>query len=739
MSALSHPRVARLVLALCVALVAAGVRIAYQVRIAPTESSAAASGWHTFDGDSLYHVRRVARAIDEGGVAARDGRLGWPEFRAAGAPIPWPPVYDAALAQVARPFVPDGDGSRAFVLRLVCSAPVLFGALAAAAAAWATARLAGLGAGLAAGLLLAFSFASVRYSHWGMGDHHAAVSALLVLLAAGLGRALEPAQLKSVAGSLRRGLLLGALAAALLGTWVASLPQVLALSTWTVARVVCGRAQRSGLVALGLGLHLAPAVLLGLLARSSPWPADELVALSWLHALVFLPGALALAAAGLAGPAALARWGAALVFGAGAAGIGAWAGWGAEGLAWAGGGTTFMGSIAESQPLDGAAGWSKWLGYGIWLLPLAWLAALAGVVRGRAALAPWVLLAIPAVPLALAQRRFAEGLAPVAAVLLAWAAAAALQRALPLGTRRRLAPVLLTLLALGAQAGTVAGSIRAAGNGLAPPETPELERRRGLIELLERCRPLWPGAMLAQWDLGHVIEWYAARPSVATGFGSYLSRSLFLAPWRVFAAENLAEAERQLEALDVELVLVTSHYTSYLGAQARALGLPEEWLAGGWKQGLGARLAGYAGAPGQGVGFLRQVLVAAPEFRDRTDFAAATGLDLPPTGRVYQRVRGARVQREVGPGQRLEVSCRVHFPGEALLWRSAATAVGPDGEPVAGTATVVVPYASDLPAGDGRLEGAIRWRVVGTDGVLDQGELQVPEAAIRAGDSVRIQ
>lgn len=753
MSALPDRRVGRLLLAaLVAACVALGVRLAYQSRLAPTAAEDTPGAWHAWDPDTLYHARRVTQALEQGGVAGRDERLGWPEFKeVGGGPVPWPPVYDALLAASARPFVPDDDRAPGFVERWVATVPMFCAALTAALVALAVGRMMGALFGLGAGLLQALAFASVRYSYWGMGDHHAAVTAATACLALGLGRSLEPERLSSVPGSLRRGVMLGVLVAALLGTWVAALVQVGALSLLLQLRLGFARERRAGIAALGLGLHLAGAACLVPVCMGSPWPAGELLALSWAHPCLLLLAALPLGILARANGApqssrsrlfGLLMAVEAALLGAFFMGLplpGLLGEWSQSALAWAGGGNRFMGSIQESQPLHGFTEWSRWLGYGIWLLPMAWCAACWASIKGRAALAPWVVLALPLGLMALQQRRFTEALVPMLAVLLFWSLGALLGR-----VRKRVPGGVglgLVLLVFGLHAQTVRGVLRGFRQGLEPTRSAELERARGVADLLQRSRELWPGALLAQWDMGHAVEWFAQRPTVATNFGSYLSEDGFLAPWRFFLTEDEDQAAEQLAELEVELVLITSRFAHNLESMVRAVH-PEQqqaWLWGEdggaplWHGSLGGRLLGIAGQqPGAGVGFLRQVLVAAPEFKDRGSSGALAGLELPTVGRLYQRVRGALVETRLEPGESLRISLRVEFPGEALFW--SADCVG-DGQ---GWGRLRVPYASDLPAGEGRLVGPIRWRVTGGDGVHRDGELHVTEVAVRAGDRVTI-
>ncbi|RLB45708.1 MAG: hypothetical protein DRJ42_29355, partial [Deltaproteobacteria bacterium] len=120
--------------------------------------------WGSYDPDTLYHARRVARGtLSDGWITAHDLRLGHPHPAGSlGAPIPWPPAYDLFLTALARGSLPDigalfpdangtapteaADGKeerlapleRARIERLVSTVPMVCGALAAfLAALWA--------------------------------------------------------------------------------------------------------------------------------------------------------------------------------------------------------------------------------------------------------------------------------------------------------------------------------------------------------------------------------------------------------------------------------------------------------------------------------------------------------------------------------------------------------------------------------------------------------------------------
>ena len=595
MPALSRDRIARFGLGLLVAAIALVWRVAYQERVAPTQSEDA---WHMVDPAGLSHARRVAQILDVGGVLRVD---------AVNADRVFPPLYEALAAAAMRPWVPADDGACGWIERMLAALPMGFAALTAAVVAWAVARLSGCWAGLAAGLFQALCLASIQHSYWGNGDKRAAAVACLVLLCACLGRGLEGRQLDSLPGSLWRGMLLGLLGGMAVVFWPALLVVLATLSVWMALRCAMGRGMRAGLAALGSGLHAIAAVGGWMVLRAGATSAN-------------------------------------------------------------------LGEV----PLLGAEPSLRALGCGGIVLPAVWGLALAALRRQRVALEPWVLLAPLTLGLAFFDGAWAGVLAPVLAVLLGWSTG------LLRGRLRRVAAV-LAVCAL--QWFPIGQGAEALAKGLAPGRTPASERAWGIVDMLERSAPLWPGAMLAPSQWGPAVEWFSRRVAVR-------------APLSV--PEGAAGAAAWLEAEGVELVLVPD--------------------AAAWRlTGLVARQAD--GLPGGGSGFLRQVLVAAPGPETSRAHKA----------RIFQVVRGAWVTIDALAGERLRLDCIQGFPGEELEWTVEVEATED------GLLAVRVPYASDLPAGDGRLLGPIRWHLLGPRGERDGGEVFVPESAVQAGDSVRIQ
>jgi hypothetical protein len=414
----------------------------------------------------------------------------------------------------------------------------------------------------------------------------------------------------------------------------------------------------------------------------------------------------------------------------------------AESFEWAAAGGEFMRFVRESQALyDDPSALLKHLGGAILLLPFALIAALTVSMRtGRTDLAPWIACAPPLLLLALAQRRFAEAAVLPTVVLLGWGASAALRRwrttsalpVLPVGG-------LLFLLALASNAETSWRTIHGLERWGSIAETPERAAYRGqrrALAWLDRHAPPIDAqrpqySVLAQWDDGHLIEWVGRRPSVASNFGLYLGRESYLAPWRFLLCEDEGEGERQLEARGVRYLYLTADARLNLATMVSVLHPGEEAdflpRLGGrrWMRSLGARLISDGGGSvrveeGPGVAFLRLVHVSAGV--DPTEWGPRGPV---PAAWIYERVPGARVEIEGEPGQLLAVALHVDYRAarHALIWRASAVVDG------AGRAGLRVPYATDAPNGDGRVDGGLRWSLGERS-----GRAEVPESMVLAGD-----
>lgn len=598
----------RLLLALVLVFVAANalvLRGLHNTRLGFEAVPADSSDWWSTDPDSQYHMRRLARLLTEGGaVAERDDYLNAPH----GSAIPWPPYYTYTLAAGLRPWLgaapdpADAEAHAAWRLRLehgVGWMPAVFATLTAVLAALAAFQLTqSLLAALAAGLLFAWTRVSILYSSVAIGDHHAFVTFLMVLMFAVFAAAMAERNRDRVTAGWLYGGLCGFLAGWLLGSWVGGLMYIVLIQA-ALGLALCSRRCRPGLAPFGASFHLAALLTVLPAVASSPWQEETpwiVVNLSWFHPLelglglcvflplLFLPRAL--------GPETALRRGypllVALVLAAGsgaawllqtpvAQGI-------ADGFAWAGRSNEFMGFITESQPLVDWADSSfaevfAYLGYGVLILPVAWLVCFAR--RGRFDRSLIWLTATPVlVYQSLVQRRFAESAAPLIAIVLAWAGALLLERfcrdkpARPALIFRSLAG-LLVLAAVPLLNPHVAGRASfVLENGESFPRGPVPHQERGVRESLEWLRSYerdrQPSqaqgsdhrAVLANWDRGHAIEWAADLPSVATNFGLYVGLESYLAPWHFLLESEPRSAEQILQDRAARYVLITSRYFS---------------------------------------------------------------------------------------------------------------------------------------------------------------------------------
>lgn len=754
-----------------VALLSFGVRALNNLRI-PVSGAGAGKGaeqdWIVSDPDSLYHMRRLDRALVEGlPIAARDPLLDYrpppgeheeTSGRARGAPVPWPPYYTLALHSVLSPFAPEDEGlRRRYVEHWVATLPAIFAALTTAVVAAAAFRLGGRRAALFAGLYHAFVFGSLKYSYLGNGDHHAFASLLYACWLAVAANGLERRSLVDGGRSFFLGTVCGVIAGLSIGSWVAASLYVVLFQLALGYRILWhDEEERTGLIAFGVAFHgaaaivLVPAVLQSAWLLTHPLGAVHLSWFHWLHlvigGLVFVPLRAAARAGAIRGYAAVAAVGILLLFAATPLGDGV-----RDAFAWASGQHAFMGFITESQPLwgssvGGVGPLTKFLGWGIVALPFAWWAGWIRLARRRAdGLLPWLVAVPPLAVLAIAQRRFADGLAGPMAVVLGWGVAR-LVSALEArrATGRPVVWAVLVLLPLLANPSPVRTSWARLVHGADFVETPALARQRGERALFDWLRehtrepgdpPGW--SVLAQWDLGHGIEWAGARPTVGTNFGSYLGQDSYLDPWRFFLARDDDEAEAILERRGVRYVLMTSTFVRNLDTmvrllhpEARATFVAEDG-GGAWLETLGGRLLGEAPPRGREPvswpGFLRLVHMSPRGERD----PAPPGRDAPaPFGWIWERVPGAVVEVSgLSAADELVVRVDVRYveASEELSWEGRARP-GPDG-----VARVRVPWATDAPNGEGRVPSPARWAV----GVLG-GQLEIPERAVLGGERIPV-
>jgi asparagine N-glycosylation enzyme membrane subunit Stt3 len=725
--------------------------------------------WVTFDNDSFYHMRRVARVFDEGlPVAETDPRLDHP----AGARIPWPPYYTLMLAAALAPFAPqDAEQRRGFIERGVGNSALVFGVLGSLLAAGIGWKLARAPGALFAGLYHALCYGSISYSRSGIGDHHAFVAFLAAALLASLALGLGAGALERPARAWGYGVLAGLLAGLALGAWVGSLMYLLQVE-FLLAILLFFHARRDlpGLVPLGLGFHLAAAAVSLPAVLSSPWRETTpwiVVNLSWFHTTFLLIGACVFAALARLAPGGFARrrypWLVAcalllmgtllLLFDAAPArGV-------REGFAWVSRADAFMSGIQESRPLlgEGARGLGqtfRYLGYGSLLLPVAWLALCQQAWRrGRLELLPWIVSLPPLALQALRQVRFTDALS----VPLAIGLTAALALLLPLGAGKlgktgatvgaAIAALLLVCLAQLPTLRALESVARMDSQARAVSLREPIAQRMMLNWIRRRTPADGDYCVLADWTHGHGIEWAADRPSVATNFGTYTAEEGFFDAARFFLTEDFEGAEELLTRRRARYVYLTSSYPASLRHsvpvlypegpnpfvenmdEGRGFGPFQPRLTARWLRTMGARLMNSGrvfGAHEPPVDFLRLVHVSPavdPEPRMK-EFHARS-----PMGWIWEHVPGARVSVAAPPGTRFSLRIDLSYGPAAIPHTfEAATVAGKDG-----VARLRVPYTTDETNGDGRVQGGAHFELGGR-----REALSVPESAVLAGAEVWI-
>ncbi|MBM3992119.1 MAG: hypothetical protein FJ298_14080 [Planctomycetes bacterium] len=770
-------RRALLMLLACVAALALVVRETCDLRHA-REAGNESAGWFTLDPDSLYHMRRVARALDEGlPPAERDPRLNAPH----GAAIPWPPYYTWLLTLVTAPTLPDAprfdDGSRTAdtfearrreaIEETVASVPcwlAMATSVLLALTAWRLTKRRSEGERLCAAALAGGSYAllgaSLQYSAIGNGDHHAWVVMLLASLAFTASKALDEHELQSRGRSAWRGALLGALCALLVGSWVGSLVYVVLLElALGLSLLVHARRAVAGLPVLGASFHLVWAALIAPAVLSSPWREVEpwmLVNLSWLHLVHPLVGALVFVPLLGSSRAVRTRWpwwvagflallGAALACGDFALARGV-----REGFAWAARSNEFMAFITESQPLlwgplGGGGVALTLLGYGALLAPLAWCALVRGAWRERRLELAFLCLLFPVLLVqALTQRRFADALGVPLALTLALPLAALVQRWIAPTTG--LASALGMGIALASNWPTLALAAQRADRSWSADERDPARERHALYERL-RALSGRDDAVLASWDHGHALEWIADRPSIATNFGSYLGADSYLDPWRFFLETDPRAAEELLARRNARHVLMPGDFTVDLEVMLRVLRpderrayllIPREGavftsqrfldtLAGRLLMGGRTASLEQRGLVGDSLDFLRLVHVS-PSFLPTAPPVRHTSGPVR-TGWIWERVVGARLEVSGARGERVHVLLELESPvaGERWSWVGSGL-VGDDG-----VARVRVPYATDVPNADTLARGPYRV-TVGARTL----EVAIREADVAEGNTVAV-
>lgn len=680
---------------------AGAVALALVVRLAALPRIYLADGVFPAGTDSYYHLRRAWLALRHGfSIPSRDPFCHFPD----GVVDPWPPLHDlvvAALAWIAG----GGEPDRELLMRTAVWLPPVLGTIAVVLLYALGRRLVGRTAALGAAWVYAACPAAAYQAQVGMADHHVAEA----LLALGI-YTVVAREARGAAGSAVRAVVLGALLAAAILTWLGSVlfaGLAFVFLLWRAVRHAGSAEGRRTAVFAAAAFALAAGLVAPFALRAEFGRAGAFRS----YHLSLLQPVLLLGLAGLVLPAhLLAAWirrarrprlRALLALGAAAApalaivvltplGAGLW-----EGAAFARRATPVLLLPLESRPLlfprSGFSLEFAWLLFNTTGLAAAvglWLLARRRPFRLEPTALLLLLLSTHAV-LALFQVRFTHLLAADVALL----AGLAVARFLAWGGRA--GGGLLVGVAL-LVPGTVLG-LRHFGPVPPPPAV-----RSALAALARTSPPVSQTApeygVVAVWDLGHWITWLGCRPSLDSPF---LHLTPLVGTARFFLADSEEEADRVAAAYRIRFAVSVPIPVSPRGEEDGDLRYaylyPRQFI-----QVLGRRESDYLQVTPAGLGitpaFARTLqfrlqyldgvsppagrhpalpaldaeMFAAPTLRGWRLHAAADDPTFPGEGgrvKVFERVRGARLVGRLVPRAQIRVRATVRTPlGESYVF-----------------------------------------------------------------------
>jgi dolichyl-diphosphooligosaccharide--protein glycosyltransferase len=679
------------------------------------------------DTDPYYHVLQAERMLrGEPGAPWLDRGLNWP----VGAEVPWPPLFDGLIAASAR-VLHGADATRGEIERVAAILPVAVGLLTLLVVAGLGRTLLGPGRGTGVALIVALLWSHAAYTSVGAADQHGMEVLLYAAILLGYARSW------TAASSRERGI-----AAVLAGlgvtlafwNWMGSaLNLVLPVTFAGIARLALGgRSDVARRVAVGTAIGLGSAAAL-LAASIVVWGPAGAIGRGTLLGITGLSVVLCTAGAAFAAVLAFVRSRVGLVaapLAAAAAvafvpsareGIG-------TGLTALGAANPWYASIFEFQhllfschfPLGADAAVALML-YGLAFVP-AGFAAWGLARRFRAGdeaersrvlfLACWAILFLL---LALARRRFAPYFT-VPLALLAWEGVWAAT------SGRRVWALAAALVAVAPSAADLR---------LPPGRFPDssVEALRWL-----RSQPA-PVAgregVLANWNAGHAVLYHAAKPVVASPFGTEGGAGAMLDTARFNFAADLEQAAEILDRRRIGFVVLMNPLME--AAMDGAFAEPGNTVAirtCTYREGLriqyrpeyldrlAPRLFLFDGmsrpeAPAPPIPFLRLLYETPPGRQEQM--------------KLFGVVAGARVRvTGVGAGTLVSASTRLRTnQGRELAWETAAIADG------SGTAILRLPYAS----GTNGAVTATAWTIRARERVVP---LELAEADVVAGRPVNV-
>jgi dolichyl-diphosphooligosaccharide--protein glycosyltransferase len=726
--------------------------LAFAVRALPWPSVFEGGRVQFFGSDAYYHVRRILYSLAHYPASLGfDSYLSFPD----GAKPIWTPLFDLLAASLLLPCYHLGGEHAAE--RAAVWLPPLFGAGTVVALYFLARRHFGFGVAALAGLVLCLLSAHFWYSQVGFVDHHALVSLVATLLlaacAALLDRLAEPRP--ALRPLLWNALAVGALLGLALLVWPGSLLYA-GLVELALLVALASRASREQALRCAAVLALVQAVALllllpsGLAASWPQWGDFSPTVLSRFQPWMF--GVLTLHALGCA-----ALWGgsplgerrgsrlfqaaalAALLLSASlllfpglVVGV-------ADAWSWMLKEEVFQRSVGESQSIfrvgtDQAFGVriaEMRLSRFIYLVPVA-LAALAWEAR-RGEQRPVLLLvlvwSLVLAAVTVVQKRFFNTFSVALALLMGWSLLFC-YRALPQRLRasrlRRAAVCLLLALFCALLLQPVFDAYRRplqnqleALHGEPLTLAKQLRIRRLLFESAEWLRANTPPTsgfldgvstpeygVMADPSHGHLIKYVARRPTVVGNFGNDLGNRNFRLSLAYFASPE-PRAVEILEQLGVRYILVRTRRPGVRNAMRPS-----------------AMLRRLSQEDGPGLAHHRLIYETPLEVGQKPGD--------PPEFRIFEHVRGARVEGRADPGSRVgaSLSYRSNRGREGLARFSAAA----DAE---GRYALVLPYATSGAPPAVYSDARYTLRSEGRQAELAVGEAQVQRGERLAGPDLR--
>lgn len=694
--------------------------------------------------DPYYHLHRILQTVQHWPrVPLFDPGMNFPD----GAMIIWPPLFDWSLATAARMA---GCGDQTGCVEAVTSALIPLIGVATMVPLYLLARgLFGNGVALLASLLLVLSPIHIWYSRFGFVDHHTAVTFLSVVLMWVVSRAVRPGS-----SMWWRAAVALVLAAGLL-SWNGFLFYVAVVDSYFLILLVQERpspTDSTGSLVMvshfGAILLVAPVAYATVAAGGKPFFA---LTLSWFHvAAVAAFGLVGLIAFVFKQPSfrrltslervsvvALLSGVVVLLLGSQRHSI-------AEGLTWMTTSDSFMSEVNESFPLFIEQGRFditapiRALTALFYLLPIGLVLMWRRVFGDRGRDRTMLLVAVWGTALllmTLLQRRFAEPLAPVQALILAW---------LLIELAKKLFGVTrVGWIAAGAAIALLVTATHVGGVAALLAGDPAIAAERDVAEFLARARHRIGAAasgsdgVLSPWRLGHRIQYLTGQPVVTNNFGSYIGRESYLDGHRFFLASDEAEGVAILRRRHVRYV-VSSFDLPSAGSAVRALGLDQFAYFARSRSDRGEESINLL-PPAMRTLFFRLAILEGSErtfHNDRGGELRIAGLGRfrlladarvdgkPDHPKLFELVPGATLEVRADPGETVWIRYRfTSDTARAHLYERSAVASE------RGVASFVVGYPSDWP----ELGFSSRYEIE-VSGVLFH--VAVPETAIAAGATV---